>query len=230
MPRIALAQLAAGADVDVVSRYVWRGVPYSEGPTVQPSMWTSVGPLTFSFWSNLVVADRIERGQFNHLFVMATYSAQIAGVTVEPSIQAYHTNAVGEVDAVDTAEAVVRLSAPTGPFEIFTDHTVDLHTYRGAYIGDAGIGHQRQLGARYQLATELLVSWSTARYNEGFVGVSTSGLNYASLSGRLAIRLDDHWSLRPHAEWQPILDANLRRAMGSNAFLTAGLMVSASFD
>ena len=197
---------------------------------MQPSIWTSVDALTFSFWSNLVVADRIDRGRFNHLFAMATYSGDIGRFTIAPTIQAYYTRAVADADAVTTAEGVVRVSTAAGSVQFFTDHTVDLHAYRGAYIGDAGIGHQHPIGARYQLATEFLVSWSTARYNDAFAGVATSGFNYASLSGRLAIRVDDQWSLRPHAELQPILDANLRRALRSNVFITAGLMVSVAFD
>jgi hypothetical protein len=37
--RIASAQSpTAGADIDTVSLYVWRGVPYREGATVQPSV------------------------------------------------------------------------------------------------------------------------------------------------------------------------------------------------
>ena len=231
MPRMASAQSpSAGVDVDVVSRYVWRGVPYSEGAAIQPSIWASVDPLTFSFWSNLVVADRIDRGRFNHLFVMATYSNEVGRFTIEPSIQAYHTRAVGETAAVTTAEGVLRISAAAGAFQIFTDHTVDLHAYSGGYIGDVGLGHERSLGARCQLATEFLVSWSNARYNSGFVGVATSGLNYAALNGRLSIRLDEHWSLRPHAEWQPILDAHIRRALRSNMFFTAGVVLGLAFD
>ena len=232
MAPIASAQstATAGAEVDVVSRYVWRGVPYSDGAAVQPSIWASVDALTFSFWSNLVVADRIDRGRFNHLFVMATYSHDVGRFTIEPSVQAYHTRAVGDVAAVTTAEGVLRVSAAAGAFELFTDHSVDLHAYRGGYIGDVGLGHEQPIGARYRLTTEFLVSWSNAAYNSGFVGVATSGLNYAALNGRVAIRLDDRWSLRPHVEWQPILDTNLRRALGSNMFFSAGVALSAAFD
>ena len=225
--RMASAQSpTAGADVDVVSRYVWRGVPYSDSAAVQPSVWKSLHAFTLSLWSNLVVADRIDRGQFNHLFVSATYRTDADRFTIEPGVQAYHTKAFGEVAAVTTAEGVVRISTGAGAFRIFTNHSVDLHAYRGAYIGDAGFGHQRTIGARAEVATQFAVSWATARYNSAFVGVAKSAVNYASLSGQVAIRLDDHWSLRPHAELQPIIDATLRRALQSKVFLTAGVALS----
>ena len=219
----------AGADVDVVSRYVWRGVPYSDGATVQPSVWTSLHALTCSLWSNLVVADRIDRGRFNHVFVTATYRADIDRLTIEPGVQAYHTKAVGEIGAIISAEAVVRISTRVGAFRIFTDHTVDMHAYRGAYIGDAGLIHQRTIGARSEVATQFLVSWATARYNSAFVGVAKSAINYASLSGRVTLGLNEHWSLRPHAEWQPIIDVALRRALHANAFFTAGIALSVAY-
>ena len=225
--RMASAQSpTAGADVDVVSRYVWRGVPYSDGAAVQPSIWTSLHGWTLSLWSNLVVADRIDRGQFNHLFVSATYSTEAGRFVIEPAVEAWHTKAFGEVAAVTTAEGLVRVSTDVGPLNIFTNHTVDLQAYRGAYIGDAGLGHRRTIGPRAELATEFAISWATARYNSGYVGVAKSAFNYASLSGSVAIRLNDHWSLRPHVEWQPIIDAALRRALQSKAFFTAGVAVS----
>jgi len=228
--RLASAQSpTAGADVDVVSRYVWRGVPYSDGATVQPSVWASLHALTCSLWSNLVVADPIDRGEFNHLFATATYRADVGRLTIEPGVQAYHTKAVGEIGAITTAEGVVRISAGVGAFRVFTDHTVDLHTYRGAYIGDAGLAHRRTIRARFDVATQFLVSWATARYNSAFVGVAKSALNYASLSGGVAVRLDEHWSLRPHGELQPIIDGALRRALHENVFFTAGVAVSVAY-
>lgn len=201
-------------------------VPYSDGAAVQPSVWKSLHSFTLSLWSNLVVADRIDRGQFNHLFVSATYRTDAERFTIEPAVQAYHTKAFGEVAAVTTAEGVVCVSTGAGAFRIFTNHSVDLHAYRGAYIGDAGFGHQRTIGARAEVATQFAVSWATARYNSAFVGVAKSAVNYASLSGQVAIRLDEHWWLRPHAELQPIIDATLRRALQSKVFLTAGVMLS----
>ena len=216
----------AGADVDVVSRYVWRGVPYSDGAAVQPSVWKSLHAFTLSLWSNLVVADRIDRGRFNHVFVSATYRTDADRFTIEPGVQAYHTKAFGEVAAVTTAEGVVRVSTGAGPFRIFTNHSVDLRAYRGAYIGDAGLVHRRMVGARAELATQFAVSWATARYNSAFIGVAKSTVNYASLGGHVAIRLDDRWSLRPHAELQPIIDAAVRRALLSKVFFTAGVTLS----
>ena len=219
----------AGADVDVVSRYVWRGVPYSDGATVQPSIWKSLHALTFSLWSNLVVADRIDRGNINHLFVTATYRTDLDRFTVEPGFQAYHTKAVGDVAASTSAEGVVRISAGIGAFSIFTDHTVDLHAYRGAYIGDAGLSYRRTIGERSELTTQFSVSWATARYNRAFLGVAKNAVYYASLSGRLAISLDDHWSLRPHAEVQPVIDVALRRVLRSKVFFTAGVGLSVAY-
>jgi hypothetical protein len=225
--RTASAQSpTAGADVDVVSQYVWRGVPYSNGAAVQPSVWTSMHALTLSLWSNLVVADRIDRGRFNHVFVSATSRADAGRLTIEPGVQAYHTKAFGEVAAVTTAESVVRLSTGAGAFRIFTNHSVDLHAYRGAYVGDAGVTHRRPIGARAEVGTQFAVSWATARYNRAFIGVAQSAVNYASLGGHVSIRLDDRWSLRPHAEWQPIIDAAVRRALQTNVFFTAGVAVS----
>lgn len=219
----------AGADVDVVSRYVWRGVPYSDGATVQPSAWKALDAFTLSLWSNLAVADRIDRGQFNHLFVSATYRTDAGRFTIEPGVQAYHTKAVGEVAASTSAEGVVRISTGVGAFRIFTNHSVDVSAYRGAYIGDAGLVHRRTIGARAEVATQFAVSWATARYNSAFLGVAESAVNYASLSGHVAIRLDHRWSLRPHAEFQPIIDSAVRRALQSDAFFTAGVALSFAY-
>lgn len=228
--RMASAQSStAGADVDVVSRYIWRAVPYSDGPTVQPSVWKSVHALTFSLWSNLVVADRIDRGRFNHLFVSATYRTDAGRFSIESGVEAYHTKAFGEVPASTSTEGAVQISTGVGAFNVFTNHNVDVQAYRGAYIGDAGLAYRRTINTRAEVTTQFAVSWATARYNDAFYGVAKHAVNYASLSGQVAIRLDDHWSLRPHAEWQPIIDAALRRAVQSNGFFTTGVGVSVAY-
>ena len=228
--RIASAQSpTAGADIDVVSRYIWRAVPYSDGATVQPAVWKSVHALTLSLWSNLVVVDRIDRGQFNHLFVSATYRADAGRFTIEPGVQAYHTKAFDEVAATTSTESVVRLSTGVSAFRFFTNHSVDVQAYRGAYFGDAGLVHLRRIGPRAEVSTQFAISWATARFNSAFYGVAKSAVNYASLSGHVAIRLNDHWSLRPHAELQPIIDAALRRALRENGFFTAGVGVSVAY-
>jgi hypothetical protein len=219
----------AGADVDVVSRYVWRGVPYSDGAAVQPSVWKSLHALTVSLWSNLVVADRIDRGRFNHVFVSAIYRTDAGRFTIEPGVQAWHSKAIGEIAAVTTAEGMVRISSDLGALSLFTNHTVDLQAYRGAYIGDAGLVHRRTVGARAEVATQLAVSWATARYNSAFLGVAKSAVNYASLGGHVAIRLDERWSVRPHAELQPIIDGAVRRALQSDVFFTAGVALSVAY-
>ena len=228
--RIASAQSpTAGADIDVVSRYIWRAVPYSDGATVQPSVWKSVHALTLSLWSNLVVVDRIDRGQLNHLFVSATYRADAGRFTIEPGVQAYHTKAFDEVAATTSTEGVVRISTGVSAFRFFTNHSVDVQAYRGAYFGDAGLAHLRRIGPRAEVSTQFAISWATARFNSAFYGVAKSAVNYASLSGQVTIRLNDHWSLRPHAELQPIIDTALRRALRENAFFTAGVGVSVAY-
>ena len=228
--RMASAQSpTAGADIDVVSQYIWRAVPYSEGATVQPSIWKSVHALTLSLWSNLVVVDRIDRGQFNHLFVSATYRAEAARFTIEPGVQAYHTKAFDDVAATTSTEGVVRISTDVSALRVFTNHSVDVQAYRGAYFGDAGLAHIRRIGPRAEVSTQVAVSWATARFNDAFFGVAKSALNYASLSGHVAIRLNDRWSLRPHAELQPIIDAALRHALQENVFFTAGVGVSVAY-
>jgi hypothetical protein len=227
--RMAAQSTAAGAETEVVSRYVWRGVPYSDGAVVQPSGWVSLHGLTAGLWSNLVVADRVDRGHFNHLFLTATWRADVQRLSFEPGVQVYHTKAVGEVGAVTSTEGVVRVSAAAGSFRLFTDHTVDVHTYRGAYIGDAGLIHRASIRPRVELATQFLVSWASARYNSAFVGVPKAAVNYASVGGRMTVGLDKHWSLRPHAEWQPVIDRAIRRALDANGFFTAGVAVSLAY-
>ena len=34
--------LSYGGEVDFVSRYVWRGLPFSDGPALEPSVWVSL--------------------------------------------------------------------------------------------------------------------------------------------------------------------------------------------
>ena len=65
LPGTGTAQLAAGTDLDVRSRYVWRGVVRSSSSVVQPSLFLSWQPEGWTFttgaWANIEAFGKDDR-------------------------------------------------------------------------------------------------------------------------------------------------------------------------
>src|SRR5262245_61908002 len=109
-----------GAEVDTVSRYVWRGIPYSDGAVVQPSAWIAGHGFSFNAWSNFVAADEINRGTFDQIFFTATWQRALGRVRIEPTFQGYSSRAAGGAGSATTVETAVRTSIVVGAFRLIS--------------------------------------------------------------------------------------------------------------
>ena len=217
------------AEADVVSRYVWRGIPYSDGAVVQPSTWVSGHGVTFTVWSNLVVADAINRGTFDQVFVTAAWQKTIGRLRVEPALQGYSSKSAGGAGNATTVEVAARVSVAAGSFRVFSNQTVDIATFAGDYVGDAGVSRALALARRLELTAQASAAWASASFNNDYVGVRAGAMNYAAAGGALTLNLGRHWYVRPHVEAYRLIDNRVRRAIGSTIIAAGGVAVGRAY-
>ena len=171
------SELSLGAELDGNSRYVWRGLAFSDGPVLQPSAWVSLDGLTLTPWANFAFREDDAPAGFNELDVTLDYSRDIINLTVNPSFSVYlYPN---QADAPPTGELALALSYPVGPVSIFSDHSVDLIATPGAYFGDAGLSFESELAQSLTVEASAHAGWGSARFNEANVGVNRAALNVA---------------------------------------------------
>ncbi|MEX1130004.1 MAG: hypothetical protein WEB50_15650 [Vicinamibacterales bacterium] len=193
-----------GAEVDVVSKYVWRGFPYSQGKVVWPSAWVSARGVTVSLFTN------IEPGYdpaLNEYDISVTYERTVGRLTVAATYVRY---AYGEGALwLATTELVGRAGYAVGPGEIFASHAFDVDLYRGSSYLEAGYAFTRELGSKSTLSVDATVAfWST--FIEKYAGVSNSTIGPLSVNVACTRQLARHFSVRPHVTLSRIPDARVR--------------------
>lgn len=169
--------VSIGLELDVASRYLWRGFAWGDGAVVQPSVWLTRGPLSLGLWSSA------ERGsgtstlagwRATELDLTLGYETSWRSVTIAPALAVY--DYTDEEDSPTTAEALLEISVPAGPFEVVSTHAFDVDEYHGAYYGDLGLAFSRRLGEGTEARATGYVGWASRQFTATYGGIATGGL------------------------------------------------------
>jgi hypothetical protein len=218
---IAVAGVSGGVETDASSRYVWRAIDQGTGPVLQPSIWGSVSNLTLSLWGSVAATGLTE------LDPTLSYSAEWRGFSFEPSFACYVFPT--ESDPFGTAELSFNAARPLGPIEVFTDHSLDVVGYPGAYYGDIGLSFEHELASSLSGGASACVGWASAQFNEECLGVRRGALNSAEAEASLTWSPFELLYLRPHVAFSSLLDGGLRAATERPWNVAAGLAVGREF-
>jgi hypothetical protein len=135
--------------------------------------------MTFSVWSNMVINNEPRRGQFDQVFFTGTSETNVSHWKMEPTVQGYYWQGFGGESNAKTLELSLRASRPVvGRLRFFTSHTVDIASFAGSYVADAGFeGKKRLWGLDWE--GNAMIAWTNATFNRTYVGVSAHALNYS---------------------------------------------------
>lgn len=123
-------RMTLGFETNLASKYLWRGLAFSQNAVSQNSIWMSKMGLTGIIWSNYDFKAEKENPSFNELDLAMTYESFINRIGIETSVQAYFYP--DQPESPSTAEISVRPSYDFSFFELFTNHTFDIGEYESA--------------------------------------------------------------------------------------------------
>jgi len=209
-PTIGLAQdLSFGAELGASSRYVWRGLVLDDGWAARPSAWVSARGLTLEAWANVPAGTGAERLTETDLVV--SYDAEWQGLGITPSASAYFYP--GEEDG-PTAELGLGLVYPLGPFELSSNHTMDLVAVRGAYAGDLGLSvEQEVVPDLVGLELSGSLGWGSPRFHEANYGVAKAAFNAVAVEAAVVARPVSFGYIRPCVCYTTVADPELARTL-----------------
>jgi hypothetical protein len=196
-----------GGEVDVVSRYLWRGFSYSKGKVVWPTVWASAHGFTASLFTNY---DPGYRPKLNEYDISVTYERTVGKLTVEGTCvrYAYFENDTSQA----TTELIGRVARSVGPGEIFTTHAFDVNRYRGSYYLEAGYAIERELDPKSTLTADAsIVFWS--KFIEKYAGASGKPVGPLSVNVAFTRQLAPHLRVRPHFTLSHIPDEEIRQLL-----------------
>lgn len=217
-----------GVEADVNSRYIWRGMPYSEGPVLQPYAWFTHAGTVASVWSNLEMGSGARPWEPDQLFFTLTREYAQRGWRVEPTFQGYTwRGAPGEANA-STLELSAKASHPVGAVTLVTVHTLDIASYLGAYVVDAGVARADAVQA-WKIESNALLTWANGPFNRNYIGTSGGSLNNVQLTVAGLRTSSRRWYVRPHAELVWTLDGDVADLLGRRLRANAGIAVGREF-
>jgi len=222
--------VSVGLEVDVSSRYLWRGFAWGDGAVVQPSAWLTRGPLSVGLWSSAERASgesTFAGWRATELDLTVSYETSWRSVTITPSLAVY--DYADEEDSPATAEALLELSVPVGPFEVVSNHAFDVDEYHGAYYGDLGLAFTRRLGEETEARATGYAGWASRQFTVAYGGVATGGMFLLGV----AVAIEHCPTLLPcvrlHGEATTITRQSLADAAGGRSRWSVGVALGREF-
>jgi hypothetical protein len=213
-----------GAEIDTVSRFIWRGMAFSHGPVVQPSAWGSLYHFNASLWTNFLLTDATSN-PLSAVVPSVSYTFKWKKLTIEPGVIYYdYYSAVGGSGPAAherTAEASVEAALKFGAFSILSDHYVDIVTNPGAYFGTIGGEFEPSFG-KWTFGVKADVGWATADFNSAYFGTSTAALNVAEGTASVRYEITNIAYAVVHADANTLLSPSLYAGGGPASLAVVG--------
>lgn len=216
-----------GGEIELPSRYVWRGLALSDGPALQPALWTGAFGLTAWTWANLHLGEATAPDPTWEIDAGLDYAHEWNGLAVEAGIQVY--GYPGVEDAPPTGELRAALAVPRGPVTLSTEHSVDVIEYPGAYFGEIALSLAHEPADGLSMEWSFALGWGSKKFNEAYVGPATDAINAAR--GSVVVQWEplDLLYLRARFETSAVLEAELREAVGEPVLFVAALAVGSEW-
>jgi hypothetical protein len=201
-----------GAELDVSSRYLWHGLPYSDGLVVWPSAWVSAKGFTLDLSLNL---DPNYQPRFNEFDLFVGYERAIGRFTFNGAFSRYTYREL-EGDPGSTSEVLLGAAFSAGPGDVFTTHAIDVENYRGAYYAELGYSAGWELTPTSELTVDASIAfWS--KFADQYGIPSDGPLGPATLDVAFEQKITPSIGVRPHVTFTRLLDAAARRQIETPA-------------
>ena len=206
-----------------------RGFVIDDRPVFQPVAWVSWRAAEFSVWGNLPLAETTDGARPRILELELTRAHQWGNLTIAPAVTMFFYHDALSIDRDRSIVGWLYLSYDAGPFRLFTNHSLDVLTYRGAYFGEAGIESKRHVSRRVKVGGSLSAGWASARFNEDYADIARSALDRVSVEGWLTAHVTPHCYIGPHVEFSTIVNRGVRAELSRPTFVLVGLATGVEF-
>jgi hypothetical protein len=221
-------RMTYGLEVAFRSGHADRGFIINDRPVVQPVMWVSGRGTEFSAWSSFPVAQTTDGARPQIFELELTHEQTWGHVTLAPALRMFFYHDALSTDRDRSLEGWLTLSYTVGPVRLFTRHSLDILTYKGAYFVDAGIESEHQVSSVLELGGSLGAGWASWRFNNAYADVPKSTLDRVSAETWLTLDVKRFY-VSPHVEFSTIVDPAVRAAVLRPTYLLVRLSIGGEF-
>jgi hypothetical protein len=213
------------AEADFCSRYYYKGIALSTGAVFQPGASINVQNFTAGVWSSFSLnRDNIQ--DLDELDVYMQHDISFDEISISNKLALYLYPGID--DYPTTGEYILNFGVTRGEITGFTEFTVDLVKYPGAFIVTHGISGCRELHSNLQLEASLSFSWAGRKFNSVNYGIDKPAINYMQGDLNITYSFPRGLYLKPHLHYIHTLDKELQETGGKGNFffgLTAGYTI-----
>lgn len=215
------------AQVEMVSRYLWRGLALSEGSVIQPSLSMSVGNLQCSVWSNIAFDHTTDLSQLNEVDLHVSTSREVGGFSLEPSLQLY--TFPNQEEAPTTVELRMSVAREIGFFTFSLAHNVDILEYGGASFSEGTLALDNELVPGLAFGGMISLGFGPSFFTD--VNYALPVQSVQILSGQVSCNyaIAEILSIQPYAGFARILNEEVRSQVEEADFRTFGVIVGVTY-
>lgn len=220
---------SVGAEVSFRSGHADRGFVINDRAVFQPVAWVSARGAEFSLWGSLPLAETTDSERPRILEMELTKAFEWRNLSIAPAARMYFYHDPVSPYSTRSIESWLYVSLDAGPIRLFTNHSLDVMTYRGAYFGEAGIESEGSVSRRLEVGGSSSVGWASATFNDAWAEVTTSGVNRVSVEGWLTAHVNPRCYISPHVEFSTTVNRGVRAELSHPTFLLFRLTTGVEF-
>lgn len=204
----ALGPFDAGADISVMSKYIWRGIALNSDPVLQPSATIGYDGFTFGVWTNMDLTDvNNDRAEFNEVDYSLDYTLDFPLLSVFAGIARYDYSIAGWEP---TTEAYLGVESGFPGSPSLTVYQ-DVDKSDGTYL-ELGAGQSFPVVPFASLDLSAMLGWGSEkhnRYNYDIPGMG-AGFTNVSITAGLPVGIGEMVSVTPSLSFVAPLSSDIR--------------------
>ncbi len=213
------------AAIEVNSRYLWRGIAFSEGTVYQPSLTLTQGTWSISAWAN-VDPNPLAAPHWNEIDVTLANSVEWQGWSIETSGMLY---AYPHVGVPPTSELQLELGRSIGRWSPYTRHSVDVLAAKGAAYSALGIGAEQAVRGGVILGAEAEFGRGWWRFASEYADPALEGMNVWSAGLSASVPAGEGVQVNVRAAWNQVGNLLVREQISGPTPVVFGLTLVRGF-
>lgn len=218
--------VSTSIETGLFSNYIYKGIIYSDKMVYQAGITGSYSEYSAGIWGNFNSPQYGRKNELTELDIFVSRSFSIGDLLLNNTASVYFF--YGEDPYPVTAEYILYASYPVEPVTFFSDLSLDIAEYAGAFMVTHGLNYEQPLTSVLYFNSSLSFSWATGRYNYPNTGFDKSAIIYAGIDLSLAYYHNSGFYIRPQFQYNVIPDKRLHEYIGKfNTFygLLAGFTI-----
>ncbi len=205
---------------DFRSLYVSKELRCSRGPVWQPSATVEFYGFGFNVWSNFVLNDEPNQGEFNEVDITVYYTFHIGDLTIHPYVlfMVYPNANPASLDysSQSMVEGNLYLQYDIWKFDIFGRMRTRIKANAGSIYAHVGFGFHHDFTDKVTIETSTHLGMGDGRYLTSAYG--PRGANIDALALMLAVKWEalKGFTLRPHVNAAIHVVPSIRRSIRQN--------------